>query len=87
MRTKYMFGATAVLILVSVSITYIENNEKAYGQNATATDTLAGQMTNITNTTGASSVTGEYDDKGEIEEGQGENQDEPRDVDTGDNED
>jgi hypothetical protein len=44
-------------------------------------------MTNMTNATGMSSVTGENDDRGEVEEGPGEDQDEPGDVDTGDNED
>ena len=84
-----MFGAMAVLMLVSVSIMSIENNGKAYGQNATGAgaETLSGQMTNMTNATGMSSVTGENDDRGEVEEGPGEDQDEPGDVDTGDNED
>jgi hypothetical protein len=52
--------------------------------NTTTTETLAGQSTN---TTGVSSGTGEYDDGGEVEEGQGEDQGEPGDVDTGDKED
>lgn len=87
MHTKYVFGAMAVLMLVSVSIMSIENNGKAYGQNATGAETLSGQMTNMTNATGMSSVTGENDDRGEVEEGPGEDQDEPGDVDTGDKED
>ena len=82
-----MFGVITVLMLVSVTVMTIENNEKAYGQNATTTETAAGQMTNMTNTTGVSSGIGEDDDKGEVEEGQGEDQDEQGDVDTGDEED
>ena len=87
MYTKYTFGVITVLLLLSVSIISIESNEMAYGQNATSTETLGGQMTNITNATGVSSGTGEYDDRGEVEEGPGEDQDEPGDVDKGDNED
>ena len=71
MYTKYTFGVITVLLLLSVSIISIESNEMAYGQNATSTETLGGQMTNITNATGASSGTGEYDDRGEVEEGPG----------------
>ena len=87
MHTKYKYDVITALMLVSVSIMSIENNEKAYGQNDTTTESLAGQMTNMTNATGVSSGTGEHDDRGEAEEGQGEDQDEPGDVDKGDNED
>jgi hypothetical protein len=87
MHTKYMFGASTALLLVLVSILSIESNERAYGQSANTTEQLGGQVTNMTNATGVSSGTGEYDDKGEVEEGPGEDQDEPGDVDKGDNED
>ena len=75
------------LLLVLVSILSIESNERAYGQSANTTEQLGGQVTNMTNATGVSSGTGEYDDKGEVEEGPGEDQDEPGDVDKSDNED
>jgi hypothetical protein len=87
MHAKYTLGVITVLILVSVTVMIIENNEKAYGQNATTTETATGQMANLTNATGVSSGTGEYDDRGEVEEGSGEDQDDPGDVDTGDEED
>jgi hypothetical protein len=87
MHTKYTFGVITVLMLVSVTVMTIENNEKAYGQNATTTGTATGQMANLTNATGVSSGTGEDDDRGEVEEGSGEDQDEPGDVDTNDKED
>lgn len=87
MHTKYMFGASTALLLVLVSILSIESNERAYGQSANTTEQLEGQVTNMTNATGVSSGTGEYDDKGEVEEGPGEDQDEPGDVDKSDNED
>lgn len=82
-----MFGASTALLLVLVSILSIESNERAYGQSANTTEQLGGQVTNMTNATGVSSGTGEYDDKGEVEEGPGEDQDEPGDVDKSDNED
>jgi hypothetical protein len=87
MYTKFMFGVTTVLLLVSVSILSIESNERGYGQSTNTTEQLGGQMTNMTNATGMSSGTGENDDKGGVEEGPGEDQDEPGDVDKGDNED
>ena len=82
-----MFGASTALLLVLVSILSIESNERAYGQSANTTEQLGGQVTNMTNATGVSSGTGEHDDKGEVEEGPGEDQDELGDVDKGDNED
>lgn len=77
-----------ILMLTSVAVMSIGVSMKAYAQNATQTaDTTTGQTTNMTNTTGVSSGAGESDDRGEVEEGPGEDQDEPGDVDTNDKED
>ena len=74
-----------VLMLASVAVMSVGISMKAYAQNATqATDTAAAQTANMT---GLASGPGENDDKGDAEEGPGEDQDEAGDVDTGDQED
>jgi hypothetical protein len=87
MHTKYTFGVITVLLLVSVLMISIGSNERVYSQSANMTEQLGGQMTNMTNATAMSSGAGENDDRGEVEEGPGEDQDEPGDIDRGDNED
>jgi hypothetical protein len=89
MQTKYSFLVAAVLILASLTVVSIGISMKAYAQNTTQTaDTAAGQTTNMTNMTGLAAGPVENDDAAEgEEEGPGEDEDEPGDVDTNDKED
>ena len=89
MQTKYSFLVAAVLILASLTVVSIGISMKAYAQNTTQTaDTAAGQTTNMTNMTGLAAGPIENDDADEgEEEGPGEDEDEPGDVDTNDKED
>lgn len=88
MQIKYPLHLVAILMLASVTVMSTGIAMKAYAQNVTQTaDTTAGQTTNMTNMTGVASNTGENDDAGEVEEGPGEDKDEPGDVDTNDDED
>ena len=89
MQTKYLFISVAVLMLASLAMMSIGISMKAYAQNTTQTaDTAAAKTTNMTNMTGLASGPVENDDayEGE-EEGPGEDEDEPGDVDTNDKED
>lgn len=89
MQRKYSFIVVAVLMLASLAVMSIGISMKAYAQNTTQTaDTAAGQTTNMTNMTGLASGPVENDDVDEgEEEGPGEDEDEPGDVDTNDKED
>lgn len=89
MQTKYSFRVMVVLMLASVAVMSIGISMKAYAQNTTQTaDTAAGQASNMTNMTGLASGTVENDDADEgEEEGPGEDEDEPGDVDANDKED
>jgi hypothetical protein len=88
MQTKYPLHLVAILMLASVTVMSMGIAMKAYAQNVTQTaDTAAGQATNMTNMTGVVSNTDENDDAGEVEEGPGEDEDEPGDVDSNDEED
>ena len=89
MQTRYLFRAMAILMLTSVVMISIGISMNAYAQNATQTaEIAAGQTSNTTNMTSLASSTGENDDADEgEEEGPGEDEDEPGDVDTNDKED
>lgn len=90
MQTKYSFIAVAVLMLASLTMMSIGISMKTYAQNITTqtADTAAGQTTNMTNMTGLASGPVENDDADEgEEEGPGEDEDEPGDVDINDKED
>jgi hypothetical protein len=81
MQTIYSFRIVAVLMLASLAVISIGISMNAYAQNTT-------QTTNMTNMTGLAPGPFESDDAGEgDEEGPGEDEDEPGDVDTNDKED
>lgn len=87
MQVKYSLHVMAVLVLASVAVMSIGITVKSYAQNATTADTASSQATNMTNTTGLASSTSENDVTGEVEEGPGEDKDEPGDIDANDQED
>ena len=67
----------AVVMFASIVAISIGTNMKADAQNPTTSEEAASQMTNMTNMTGLSSSTGENDPPREVEEGSGEDDDEP----------
>lgn len=71
----------AVVMFASIVAISIGTNMKADAQNPTTSEEAASQMTNMTNMTGLSSSTGENDPPREVEEGSGEDDDEPGDID------
>lgn len=68
-------------MFASIVAISIGTNMKADAQNPTTSEEAASQMTNMTNMTGLSSSTGENDPPREVEEGSGEDDDEPGDID------
>ena len=68
-------------MIASIVAISIGTNMKADAQNPTTSEEAASQMTNMTNMTGLSSSTGENDPPREVEEGSGEDDDEPGDID------
>jgi hypothetical protein len=88
MRAKnLLLVMAAVMMLASIAVMPVGITMKAYAQNATTANLGPDQMTNSTNATGVASSTGENDYTGGVEEGQGEDEDEPGDVDKNDQED
>ena len=94
MQTKKSFGVIAiVLMLATVAVMSFAVSMDTYAQNTTQTSELADNQstatTNMTNSTGLASgiIDDDDDDDTYEEEGPGEDEDEPGDIDENDEED
>jgi len=81
------FGLIAVIITVTASILSIGTGMMTFAQETSTIPETAYAQENVTGTQNITGITcNEADDKGEIEEGPGEDDDEPGDVDVNDKE-
>lgn len=89
MNTKLAlgFGLIAVIITATASILSIGTSMMTYAQETSTTPETVNAQENVTGTQNTTGTTcNEADDKGEIEEGPGEDDDEPGDIDVNDEE-
>ena len=90
MNTKLAlgFGLIAVIITSTASILSIGTSMMTYAQETSTTPETGNAQENVTGTQNTTGTTcNEADDKGEIEEGLGEDDDEPGDIDVNDDDD
>lgn len=89
MNTKLVlgFGLIAVIITATASILSIGTSIMTYAQETSTTPETVNAQENVTGTQNTTGITcNEADDKGEIEDGPGEDDDEPGDIDVNDDE-
>ena len=86
-KTASVLGLLAVIITATASILSIGTSMMTYAQETSTTPETVSAQENVTGTQNITGITcNETDDKGEIEEGPGEDDDEPGDVDVNDKE-
>jgi len=88
-KTASVFGPIVVILIAAASILPIGTNIMTYAQETLTTPETVYSQENVTGTQNITGITSneEADDKGEIEEGPGEDDDEPGDIDVNDKED
>jgi len=86
-KTALRFGLIVVIITATASILSIGTSMMTYAQETSTTPETVYAQENVTGTQNITGITcNEADEKGEIEEGPGEDDDEPGDVDVNDKE-